>query len=75
MCVRDSEFHVPFGIVNIEDDKIVKITEKPSQKHFINAGVYVLNQEALDHLETGCRVDMTDLFNNCLLYTSPSPRD
>ena len=66
MCVRDSEFNVPFGIVNIQNDKIMEITEKPSQKHFINAGVYVLDQRALDHLETGNRVDMTDLFNKLI---------
>lgn len=63
MCVRDSEFQVPFGIVSIEDGIITRIVEKPSQRHFVNAGIYVLDPRAIDFIPEGIRFDMPDLFN------------
>lgn len=66
MCVRDSEFQIPFGIVNIEAGAITSIVEKPSHKHFINAGVYVLEPKALEYLPQDTRFDMPDLFNTVI---------
>ena len=63
MCVCDSEFQVPFGIVSIEDGIITRIVEKPSQRHFVNAGIYVLDPQAFDFIPDGIRFDMPDLFN------------
>ena len=63
MCVRDSEFQVPFGIVSIEEGNITSIIEKPTQQHFVNAGVYVLDPKVLDYVSPGQPMDMPDLFN------------
>ena len=42
------EWENPFGVVKIEGIKIVGFEEKPVSMCHINAGVYVLNQEALN---------------------------
>lgn len=40
MCVREYDFQVPYGGVNIEDSKILSIEEKPIHKFFVSAGIY-----------------------------------
>ncbi len=39
MCVREYDFQVPYGVVNIEDGKIIAMEEKPVHKFFVNAGI------------------------------------
>lgn len=62
MCVREYEFTVPFGVIDINDHRIRGIAEKPIHRSFVNAGIYVLDPSVLDKVEKGARLDMTDLF-------------
>ncbi len=39
----------PYGIVTIEENKIVNFIEKPKLPHYINAGIYYIKKEALDY--------------------------
>jgi len=66
MCVRDYEFIIPYGVTRIEDNKLVGISEKPSHHCFINAGIYVLNQEALDQIPKHTFYNMNQLFEKLL---------
>ncbi len=43
MCVREYDFQVPYGVVKVDQGKIVSIEEKPVQKFFVSAGIYMLN--------------------------------
>jgi NDP-sugar pyrophosphorylase family protein len=66
MCVRDYDFQVPFGVVNIENTKILSIDEKPTQQFFVNAGIYMLNPEVLDYIPHNQFYDMPTLFNKLI---------
>ena len=66
MCVRDSEFQVPFGIVSIQNGVITEIVEKPAQRHFVNAGIYVLDPSVLIKIPSDTPIDMPDLFNQLI---------
>lgn len=66
MCVREYEFQIPFGVVNVEDNAIRSIEEKPVQRCFINAGIYVLNPEVLDLAAQKGRLDMPALFQEII---------
>jgi dTDP-glucose pyrophosphorylase len=63
MAVRLHEWQHPFGVVRIKGVDIVGFEEKPVSRSHINAGVYVLEPSALDHLNAGERCDMPTLFN------------
>jgi dTDP-glucose pyrophosphorylase len=63
MCVREYELQVPFGVVSIEQEKILSIDEKPAHKFFVNAGIYVLNPEVKDLIPKNKFLDMPTLFN------------
>lgn len=61
MCVRDYEYQVPFGVINGDGNKIVSMVEKPVQRFFINAGIYVVSPEIRKSVEQNCRIDMPTL--------------
>lgn len=63
MCVREYDIQVPFGVVQVEGQRFIGIEEKPVQKFFINAGIYVLDPDALAMLESGVHCDMPSLLN------------
>lgn len=62
MGVREYEFQIPYGVVDISEQSITAIQEKPVKRHLINGGVYVLSPEALTLLPEGGRFDMPELF-------------
>jgi dTDP-glucose pyrophosphorylase len=61
MCVRDYEYQVPFGVVNGSGHKIVSMVEKPVQRFFVNAGIYVVSSEIRQSVEKNIRIDMPTL--------------
>jgi len=62
MAVREYDFQVPYGVVRLDGTRIEAIEEKPVQKFFVNAGIYVLSPDALDHLPVEMFFDMPTLF-------------
>lgn len=66
MCVRDYDFQVPYGVVKTENHRITSIEEKPVQRFFVNAGIYVLQPDVLDLIPHGTPLDMPALFDKLL---------
>src|SRR5260370_11827 len=62
MCVSDYEYQVPFGVITLNGHQIMQIQEKPTQKFFINAGIYALDPDVLDLVPKDDYDDMTTLF-------------
>lgn len=63
MAVRLHEWQHPFGVVRTKGVDIVGFEEKPIARTHINAGIYVLEPEALDRLTVGQPCDMPTLFS------------
>jgi dTDP-glucose pyrophosphorylase len=61
VAVRLHEVSVPYGLVETDGVAITGVTEKPVIRHFVNAGIYLLNPEIRSHIPMGCKFDMTDL--------------
>lgn len=66
MAVRDYDIQIPFGVIDHNGSKIVDITEKPTQRYFVNAGIYVLEPDCLDFIPQATQFDMTSLFQRLL---------
>ncbi|MDR2195945.1 MAG: nucleotidyltransferase family protein [Gallionellaceae bacterium] len=62
MAVRPHEIQNQFGVVRIKGVEIENFEEKPIYRSHINAGIYVLNPEALNQLEHEQHCDMPTLF-------------
>ncbi|TAM45939.1 MAG: CBS domain-containing protein [Gammaproteobacteria bacterium] len=66
MCVREYDFQVPYGVVRIDHHRILGIDEKPVQRFFVNAGIYVLEPDALELIPPATYFDMPELFTNLI---------
>lgn len=62
MCVRDYDFQVPYGVVEVNGHDFAGIVEKPIQRFFVNAGIYALEPDALDRVPPTGRFDMPQLY-------------
>ncbi|MBF0311450.1 MAG: nucleotidyltransferase family protein [Magnetococcales bacterium] len=62
MCVRKVEEVIPYGVVDLEHHRLVRVVEKPVNSYFVNAGIYLLDPKVLSLIPKGRYFDMTDLF-------------
>lgn len=62
MCVREYDFQVPYGVVNVEGGRILSIQEKPIHNFFVSAGIYMLSPETLSMIPQNNFYDMPTLF-------------
>lgn len=63
MCVREYSVEIPYGVVKNTGVKLSSIVEKPSQNYFANAGIYVLDPQALSYVPKGSVFTMPQLFS------------
>jgi len=66
MCVREFNMQIPYGVVKKDGNKLLGIDEKPVQRFFVNAGIYVMEPDVLDIIPRDTKFDMTDLFGKLL---------
>ena len=66
MAVREYDFQVPYGVVNVQDGKIQSIEEKPTHKFFVSAGIYMLSPTVLAHIPDDDFFDMPTLFERLI---------
>lgn len=64
--VRQYEFKVPYGVVETAGPLVTGLSEKPTIRHFINAGLYLINPDVRTLVPPGRRFDMTDLIQTAL---------
>ena len=64
VALRQYEITVPYGVVECDGASIVGISEKPSIKHFISAGIYLLNPYILEYIPSDEPYDMPELVNH-----------
>ena len=62
MVICKKEIEIPYGVVNIKNNNLISIEEKPVKQFFINAGIYVLQPEIIRLLPKNSYYDMPELF-------------
>jgi dTDP-glucose pyrophosphorylase len=67
MCVREYDLEVPYGVVNVDNEVIVSIEEKPVHSFFVNAGVYLLEPDCIKLIPSDEFHDMPSLFEKLIL--------
>ncbi|WCE29848.1 nucleotidyltransferase family protein [Vibrio sp. SCSIO 43137] len=61
MCVREYDYQIPYGVINGEGNKITSMVEKPIQRFFVNAGIYVVSPEVIQSVPRNHAIDMPTL--------------
>jgi dTDP-glucose pyrophosphorylase len=62
--LRHHEYTIPFGVVQMDGVSIKGVSEKPTEKFLVNAGIYLLGPAACARVPKGRRYDMTDLIQD-----------
>jgi dTDP-glucose pyrophosphorylase len=63
VAVKQHVIEVPYGVVEVENDELVGMSEKPVLKFFINAGIYLLNADIKNHIPHDTYFDMSALIS------------
>lgn len=66
MCVREYKTQVPYGVVELNDLHLVRIREKPVFRHYVNAGIYVLEPALLELIPKDHFFDMPQLLEKAI---------
>jgi dTDP-glucose pyrophosphorylase len=61
VAVRPYEVRVPYGVVELVEETVTGITEKPLVRGFVNAGIYLIAPQVLGAVEPNQRLEMPDL--------------
>ena len=72
MGVREYDYQVPYGVVNVDGIDIQSIEEKPIQHFFVSGGVYILNSNALEFIPNDKFFDMPTLFEKLIAENKKS---
>lgn len=64
MGVRTYEHQIPYGVVSVDGQRLLSIEEKPKQRCFVSAGIYLLDPDVVAAVEPGRYLDMPSLFQN-----------
>lgn len=61
MCVREYQWQIPYGVVQVQDGLLASINEKPTRRELVSAGINVLSPQALELIPTSGPFDMPAL--------------
>lgn len=66
ICSREFAYQVPFGVVKFEGYDVQEIVEKPLQKCFVSAGIYVVEPDVIAAMQRGQAIDMPNLLQDLI---------
>lgn len=66
VAVRSFDFQIPYGVVNVQDNLLISIEEKPIRTSYVSAGIYVLHPDSVKKVPKDTFFDMPELIQ-CLI--------
>lgn len=59
--IRQYDLSVPYGVMEMQGTNVLGVREKPTHHFFVNAGIYLIERSAAQHVPAGCSFDMPQL--------------
>jgi dTDP-glucose pyrophosphorylase len=66
IAVQQYDVRIPYGVISTEGIDAVRIVEKPSFRHFVSAGIYMIQPSVCEMIPRNRAYDMPDLINNLI---------
>ncbi len=63
LAVKRYNLQVPYGVVELDMNRVNGLSEKPCITNYINAGIYVVKHQIIKEIPRNTFFDMTDLIN------------
>ena len=57
---------IPYAILEMEDDRVISLKEKPSYTYYSNAGIYLMKRGVVDLIPKNEHFDATDLMDTLI---------
>ena len=67
ICASEYKVSIPFGSITTENGVISKIIEKPTIKHHVNAGIYVIDPEVIKGMKENVPISMVELLDDYVI--------
>lgn len=61
MCVREYDYQIPYGVVDKDGNRVIGMSEKPTYKFQVNAGIYVVTPKLFKEVKKHTKIDMPTL--------------
>ncbi|MCQ6498245.1 sugar phosphate nucleotidyltransferase, partial [Vibrio parahaemolyticus] len=68
-------YKIPYGVIKVVGNRITSLVEKPIQRFFVNAGIYVVSPVVIQSVPENQHIDMPTLLeqhmnkrNNVLMF-------
>jgi NDP-sugar pyrophosphorylase family protein len=66
VATREFQLQHPYGVIDVDGERVRRIVEKPSGTDIVSAGIYVIARSALDVIPHNTFFDIPDMVNNLL---------
>jgi dTDP-glucose pyrophosphorylase len=63
---RNYSYQIPYGILELSQNQVLNVIEKPTYRYFVNGGIYLLTPEILIRIPKETHYDMTDLIRDSI---------
>ncbi|MGR5464701.1 nucleotidyltransferase family protein [Photobacterium damselae subsp. damselae] len=64
MCVREYDYQIPYGVIDKDGNRVMGMTEKPTYKFHVNAGIYVVTPKLFNSVQKNTNIDMPTLLES-----------
>lgn len=64
--VRELRINIPYGVLELDQDRVVGMEEKPEKSFVINTGIYVLNPSLIPRIPKNREFSIDTLINACI---------
>ena len=61
VCATKNEIMIPYGVLNINNQEVENITEKPIFNIHINSGIYFLNRKIINQIKKNEKINAVEL--------------
>ena len=61
IAVIESTLQLRYGLIEAEQGRVTAIREKPALRHFVNAGIYVLEPDLIEMIPENIHFNMDEL--------------
>jgi NDP-sugar pyrophosphorylase family protein len=71
MAVHRRQHQVEFGVLDVQDNRVVGFTEKPTMDYLVNMGIYAMSRDALKEYTPGLPYGFDELICNLIKRGQP----
>jgi dTDP-glucose pyrophosphorylase len=64
--IKPYQVSVPYGVIEIKDQKVQNLIEKPIYTYLVNAGIYAFNQKVIEMIPENTLFNTTDLLDKLI---------